>query len=649
MEIRELIDTLNNATKQYDAGHPVMSDEHWDDLYFELQRLENETNTYYDDSPTQAIHFETVSSLPKVEHQHKMLSLAKTKNIQDIVNFFDPGYDWILMPKLDGLTCSLLYENGVLVAAETRGNGEVGENVYHNALVVKSIPKKINYKQRLVVDGEIICTYQNFEQFKDTYQHPRNFASGSIRLLDSAECARRNLDFVVWEVIEGFDDLEYLHEKLEKVEELGFKTVFWGLPDAYDEQEFIKTRAKKYGWPIDGLVFKYDNIAYGKSKGSTGHHFNNAMALKFYDESTSTSLLDIEWSMGRMGTLTPVAIFETIEIDGTDVSRASLHNVSVMKEILGEYPYVGMPLEIIKANQIIPQVLPVDEEYRISEDTPNILFIPYPTVCPYCGSPVSLVESEAGIATFVCTNPECSGKFINALDHFCGKKGLDIMGISTGVLEDLINWGWINEIEDIFNLDQYRVAWVNKPGYGESSVDNYLKAIKEKQKEVEFCNFISALGIPLMGRSMARLLSTQFENYEALKKQAKERKDFTYIPGFGYSKEAALWAYDWDKADRIYAKIENVKNSYWKNEIVGADSLNGLTFVITGSLNNFANRDELKAKIEASGGKVASSVSSKTNYLINNDITSNSSKNQKAKSMNVPIISEQDFIEKFLS
>ena len=355
-----LIEELNNATIAYDKGAPIMTDKEWDDKFFELVSLEAELGYCRSNSPTQTVFFETISELKKIQHNHPMLSLAKTKSI-DEVNSFIGDKDIISMCKMDGLTCSLYYTDGRLVRAETRGNGIEGEDVTHNALVIKSIPNYISYKKELVIDGEIICTYDDFKEFSKEYKNPRNFAAGSIRLLDAKECAKRKLTFVAWDVIKGFEEEELLSEKLYKIAKLGFIEVPLFVGEfAIDDLIAI---AEECGFPIDGLVVKYNNCKYYQSLGRTDHHFRGGIAYKFYDETYETRLLNIEWTMGRTGQLTPVAIFESINIDGTEISRASLHNLSVMENLLGK-PYIGQKIWVVKSNQIIPQII---KSEKISE------------------------------------------------------------------------------------------------------------------------------------------------------------------------------------------------------------------------------------------------------------------------------------------
>lgn len=353
--MQELIETLNYHTKLYDEGKPIISDTEWDSMYFELQELEMLFNIHLPNSPTSNVIFEVKNELKKVHHNHDMLSLGKTKDMAEVHDFLG-SKDFITMLKMDGLTCSLCYKDGVLVSAETRGDGYIGEDVLHNVLTIDNVPKRINYKDELIIDGEIICTYQDFEKFKDEYQNPRNFAAGSIRLLDSKECAKRKLTFVAWDVIKGFDNLKYLNQKFQEIGKLNFTVVPWLMGDDFDAKEFLVNEAKKLGYPIDGLVFKFDDIAYGESLGQTEHHKRNAIAFKFEDEVYETRLQTIEWTIGRTGVLTPVAIFNPVEIDFTIVERASLHNVSVLHEILGEHPWVGQKIKISKRNMIIPQI-----------------------------------------------------------------------------------------------------------------------------------------------------------------------------------------------------------------------------------------------------------------------------------------------------
>ena len=644
-EIKELIEKLNYYTKLYDEGHPAISDKEWDDMYFKLQNLERMYQIYLPESPTQSIDYQVVNQLQKVQHNHLMLSLDKTKSLEDIYSFIKDK-DYIGMAKMDGLTCSLKYLNGKLVSAETRGNGIEGENILHNALVVPNIPKRIDYLNELIVDGEIICTYYNFNNFKNDYKNPRNFASGSIRLLDSSECAKRKLSFIAWDCVSGFHDTT-LSEKLHDLEALDFDVVpyFIGgigsdLDDIEQQTNYIKNECKDYEYPIDGLVFKLDNCKEYDAAGRTDHHFKGGLAYKFYDEVYETRLKDIEWSMGRTGKLTPVAIFNPVDIDGTEVNRASLHNISVMEDLgIKEY---GQLLEVFKSNMIIPQVKRVVPEPTCDVWMPqNIIHIP--ENCPICGGSTKIIQ-ENDSRVLYCDNPNCEGKLLNRIDHFFGKKGLDIKGISKATIEKLIDWGWVNEIADVFELSiRHDEEWKNKPGFGEKSVTNILMAI-QNGSYTNLESVIAAAGIPLIGRTVARELAKIFDTYEAFREAVDGDFDFSTIGGFGYEMNKSLKTFN-------YNELDNIVNKYLTLELKTVNNTNNklenLTFCITGKVSIFKNRDELSEFIINQGGKAVSSMSAKVDYLINNDVNSTSAKNKKAQELGKPIISEQVFLDMF--
>ena len=640
---RNLIEQMSVWQKAYDEGHPFISDEQWDEMYWTLIQMEKILGYADPDSPTQRIEYNVVNELQKVEHSHPMLSLDKTKELDEVVNFITE-HDWICMAKMDGLTCSLTYRGGRLVRAETRGNGVIGEDITHNAYVIPSIPKVIPIKEEVVVDGEIICTYNNFEQFKSEYSNPRNFAAGSIRLLDSNECAKRGLTFVAWDWIKGWnanqngfteDKLSYKLFSLK--DELHFTVVPWvkeriEFGDTFEETiDEVVSICKQNNYPIDGLVFKYNDCKEYEAVGRTEHHFRGGLAYKFYDELYETELLDVEWSMGRTGVLTPIAIFKEIEIEGAKISRASLHNVSVMNELLGQ-PFFGQKIRIFRANQIIPQVYDAEN----SNFTISSIRI---THCPICQERLELKNND-GVLTLYCPNESCEGKLLNRLDHFCGKKGLDIKGISKATLEKLMDWGWVESITDIFTLKNHRDEWIKKDGFGVKSVDKILDAITAATQSCNLVAYISSLGIPLIGQSVAKDLAKVFATYEDFRAAVAAGYDFSKLPNFGYEKTQALLNFDYTQAD-IVRKYLNLTNE--KEEKMGK-SLEGLIFVCTGKLQFHKNRTELKALIEKNGGKLTDSVSSKTNYLINNDITSESGKNKTAKNLGVPIITEEQFL-----
>ena len=653
-KIHYLVNFLNNCTKAYDEGNPIITDEEWDKKYFELKALEEETNLVLGNSPTQVITYELVNNLQKSIHNHKMLSLEKTKSPKEVLDFVG-NKPFLAMCKMDGLTCSLTYRMGELVAAETRGNGLVGEDILHNARVIPSIPNKIPYTDELVIDGEIICTTHDFEEFSSQYKNPRNFAAGSIRLLDAEVCAKRSLTFVVWDVISQIyfeDGIEFrVDQKLEMLRPFGFtivpyETLTGAVMTTSLIEEVIKgvqKEAKLYGYPIDGAVFKFADCAYGRSLGETTHHFKNALAFKFYDDTYTTRLLDIEWTMGRTGVLTPVAIFEPVDIDGSTVERASLHNISVMAGIFSPLgPHKYQEIEVFKANMIIPQIASANKEGLYEE---NKILIP--RECPVCGG-MTQHWAENDSVVLVCIDSGCPGKLINRLDHFCGKKGLDMKGISKATLEKLIDWGWVSKCSDIFDLANHNKEWVQKPGFGVKSVEKALGAISTGS-HCELHQFIAAIGIPLIGSTASKDLAKHFKTWDDFVAAAESNYPFYQLPNFGGEMHRNLVKFDYTEAKYIADHFIqfNTPEAKVEESAESAVDLTGKTFVITGKLTHFKNRDALKAKIEALGGKVTGSVSKNTSYLINNDVNSTSSKNQTAKSLGVEILSETDFIETF--
>lgn len=642
-KIQKLIDKLNYYTKKYDEGKPEISDKEWDDMYFHLQDLENFYGIYCKDSPTQRVNFQVVNELKKVTHNHPMLSLDKTKDIKEIEKFIG-NKNYICMAKLDGLTCSLRYLDGKLISAETRGNGIVGEDVLHNVLQIKNVPKRINFKDELIVDGEVLCTYEDFEYYKDEYKNPRNFASGGIRLLDSKESASRRLSFIAWDCIKGLKE-ETLSGKLMQLEKLGFIEVPFEINFPEYTLESIINQVKnssKNIFPTDGLVFKYDNCSEYEAAGRTDHHFKGGIALKFYDENYDTVLRDIKWTMGRTGVLTPVAIFDPIDIDGTEVSKASLHNISVAQETLHTnfttIGWEGQHIKVAKMNMIIPQITEAEED----NDGLTKFYFNIPKICPICNK-ITEIKKENNSEMLYCVNSQCEGKLVNRIEHFFGKKGLDAKGISKATIEKLINWGWVNKISDMFELSAHEAEWKNIAGFGEKSVNNILQSIRES------CNtnlesIISAAGIPLIGRTIARDLSKKFDGYGEFREAIKDGFDFTQYGGYGYEMQKAISEFNYNELDNIVEKYLTIKKN---NDIINTEKLKDITFCITGKVNIWKNRDELSQTIVLLGGKVVGSVSKNVNYLINNDITSNSSKNLKAKDLGIKIISEQDFQKMF--
>lgn len=630
-KIKELTELLNKASDSYyNTGDTIMEDHEFDTLLEELRSLEQETGFVMATSPTHKVGYEVKSELQKVTHNHPMLSLAKTKDWNEFIVHFG-SKDVIGMLKMDGLTCSLRYVNGELISAETRGNGEIGEDIFHNIKTVKTVPQKIPYKDELIVDGEIICTYQDFEPFSTEYKNPRNFASGSIRLLDSNECAKRPLTFVAWNVIKGFDNENSFLRKLVLIDKLGFTVVPWTSSFDWDAKEFLVNKAKKLGYPIDGLVGRFGDIKYGENLGATSHHSNAAYAFKFYDELTETTLRDVEWTLGRTSVLTPTAVFDSVDIDGSSVSRASLHNISIMKN-LGLTK--NCTIKVFKANQIIPQVDSADKD----GDAP----IEIPTKCPVCGGATSIKQDNES-EVLVCTNPDCAGKKLARFTHFVSRKCMNIGNLSERTLELLISNNLIKNFRDIYHLKEHVGKLCTLDGMGKKSVENLLNSI-EKSRDVKLENFIAALGIPNIGLSAAKAISKKFNgsHYDFILALSNDNYDFSQIDDFGEITNKSL--HDWWHSKDPMVELLPMEVNFIVEDTGSNANLDGKSFCITGGLTHYTNRDALVKTIEDNGGKYVSSVSKKTDYLINNDKTSTSGKNKKAMDLNIPIISEEDFI-----
>ena len=640
-EMRDLIEKLNYYTKLYDEGKSPISDKEWDDMYFHLEKLEEETGISLGNSPTIHIDYQVVNQLKKVKHNHPMLSLDKTKSEDEVVEFL-AGHDGIAMAKMDGLTCSLCYEDGLLISAETRGNGEIGEDILQNIVRVKGVPIEIPFKDKLVVDGEVICTYEDFEDFSSTYKNPRNFASGSIRLLDSRASSQRRLTFVAWDCITGLDEYKNLSQKIIHLDSLGFIIVpFLVLPINNSDKinhaiSLIKGMAKDFSYPIDGIVFKYNDCEYYQSLGATEHHFRGGLAFKFYDEEYETNLKDIEWSMGKTGILTPVAIYDDVDTDDSIINRASLHNLNIMNQLLGK-PYKGQKIWVCKQNEIIPQVV------RSERLDAALTYIDIPAKCPICESDTYIKDDF-----LYCSNPNCDGKFINQLVHFCGKKGLDIKGLSEATLQKLVDWGWINNYQELFSLSNFRDEWIKKPGFGQKSVDKLLSTI-EKARHCELWQFISALSIPLIGSTYAKEIAKKCKDWFSFREYVEKNYDFTAWDRFGYEMNDSLHRFNYSQADDLAYKILDIHNSLWVDPQATIEKIESAilnkNFVITGRLLLIQNREKLINIVEEKGGKVQSSISSKTTYLVCNDLNSASTKFKKAKELNIPVISEEELLK----
>lgn len=644
--IKELVEQLNEyRDAYYNEAKSDVSDAEYDRLFDELSELENETGVVYTNSPTQSVGYEVKSELEKVKHSHPMLSLDKTKSVDDLVKFVRDK-DCILSLKMDGLTCLLTYENGELVQAETRGDGEIGELITHNARVFDNIPLSIDYKGHFEIEGEAIITYEDFDKINKSlpddkkYKNPRNLASGSVRQLDSKIAAQRHIKFIAWKVPTDIASSSFIN-RLQYAVELGFDTVPLLPIRGNCNAEFInivveqlQRRANERSFPIDGLVATYNDITYGESLGMTGHHPKHSIAFKFYDEEAETVLKNIEWSMGKIGSLTPVAIFDPVEIDGTMVERASLHNVSILTKLDLQ---IGDTITVYKANQIIPQV-----KENLSAKNRESAYIRIPSKCPVCESPTQIVK-ENDSEVLMCTNPHCKGKLLGRVSHFVSKKGMDISGLSEETIKKLIELGWIAEITDIYNLDQYYDRLSTMSGFGKKSVDKLRKSI-ENSKTVRLDKFIASLSIPGIGTSQSKELVKAFGAWDKFRDASVGYYNFTQLDGFGdvLNNNIHSWFEDMSNIADYLASLmtfESEDNSKTNN------SLNGKSFVVTGKVYKFKNRDEVKEAIEKFGGKVTGSVTKSTFALINNDIESNSSKNKKAKELGVQIINEEQLIE----
>jgi len=647
--IQELVKQLNEyRDSYYNEARPVVSDAAYDKLFDELSELEKETGVVYANSPTQTVGYVVKSELEKVKHSHPMLSLDKTKSVDDLVKFAREK-DCILSLKMDGLTCLLTYENGELVQAETRGDGEVGELITHNAKVFDNIPLTIDYKGHFEIEGEAIITYDDFNKINEflsddkKYKNPRNLASGSVRQLDSKTAAKRHIKFIAWkvptEVPEGICSNSFLH-RLMCARDFGFEIISFLAYSSSDKEhlpemiESLKTKAHNYGYPIDGLVMTYNDIQYGESLGMTGHHPKHSIAFKFYDEEVETVLKNIEWSMGKIGSLTPVAIFDPVEIDGTMVERASLHNVSILTKLDLQ---IGDTIIVYKANQIIPQV-----KENLSAKDRESAYIRIPSQCPVCESSTQIVK-ENDSEVLMCTNPHCKGKLLGMVSHFVSKKGMDISGLSEETIKKFIELGWITEITDVYNLEQHYDRLSTMSGFGKKSVDKLRKSI-ENSKTVRLDKFITSLSIPGIGTSQSKELAAAFSTWNEFRDASVGFYNFTQLDGFGdvLNNNIHSWFTDMcDIADKL-ASFMTFETGVNQNT---DDSLNSKSFVVTGKVFRFKNRDEVKAEIEKRGGKVTGSVTKSTYALINNDIESNSSKNKKAKELGVKIITEDQLIE----
>lgn len=643
--MKTLVEKLNEAGKAYyQEDREIMSNFEYDALYDELLGLEKELGTVLSDSPTVHVGYEVLSELPKEAHESPMLSLDKTKDVLALKSWTGKQKS-LLSWKMDGLTIVLTYRNGELFKAVTRGNGIVGEVITNNARMFKNIPHKIPYTGELILRGEAVIKYSDFEKINAAisdveakYKNPRNLCSGSVRQLNNEITKKRNVHFFAFTLVkaEGVDFDNSRKRQMEWLLGLGFDVVEYRLVDEDNIEAAVAEFSEKIihnDFPSDGLVLTYDDIAYSKTLGTTAKFPRDAIAFKWADEVRETTLLDMEWSASRTGLINPVAIFEPVELEGTSVSRASVHNLSIVKSLkLG----LGDKIEVYKANMIIPQ---------IAKNMTGSGSLEIPKYCPVCGQP-TVVRTENDVSVLFCENPDCQAKKIKSFALFVSRDALNIEGLSEATLEKFIQKGFIHEFADIFALDNHKEAIVELDGFGEKSYDKLIKSV-EKSRHVRLANLIYGLGILNVGLSNAKLIC-KYMNYDVERIRKVSAEELTAIDGIGQVIADSVVAYFADeKNNRAFDRL--LKCVDIEDEVTDENSMrfNGMTFVITGSLNHFENRNTLKTLIEDGGGKVAGSVSSKTAYLINNDSTSSSSKNKKAQSLNIPIITEEEFIEKF--
>lgn len=640
--MKELVELLNKAGRAYyQEDREIISNYEYDKLYDELEALEEETGITLAGSPTVSVGYEAVNALPKETHETPMLSLDKTKEIEVLKNFVG-NQKTVLSWKMDGLTIVLTYQDGKLKKAVTRGNGIVGEVITNNAKVFKNVPLQIAYQGELILRGEAIISYSDFEkinkQIEDVdakYKNPRNLCSGSVRQLNNEITAKRNVYFYAFSLVRA-EEVNFNNSRACQFEWLktqGFDIVEYRMVDSKNLEETIQYFSDKIStndFPSDGLVALYDDIAYGDSLGSTAKFPRNAFAFKWKDEIRETTLKEIEWSPSRTGLINPVAIFEPVELEGTTVSRASVHNISILKELeLG----IGDRIEVYKANMIIPQ---------IAENLTRSGNLTIPEFCPVCKKTTKIQKSN-DVEVLICTNPECQAKKIKSFTLFVSRDAMNIDGLSEATLEKFILNGFIKEFGDIYELEHYKDAIIEMDGFGEKSYENLIENIK-KSSHTTLPRLVYALGIANIGVANAKVLCKEFD-YDLQKLMQADEETISQIEGIG--SVIAKSVTDYFKNEKNQRKLEHLLTylTFEKMKIETGNPLSGKQFVITGSVNQFENRNAMKEFIENRGGKVTGSVSKKTDYLINNDTESSSSKNKKAKELGIPILSEEDFLK----
>lgn len=648
-----MINILNEAAEAYyNTGNPIMSDEMFDMRLEDLGRFEEETGFVFSNSPTQRVGAEVLTELNEVTHVSPMLSLDKCHNINELLKFIN-NKETVASIKLDGLTCRLTYENGLLVRAETRGNGIIGSDITEHVKQFLNVPMRINKDNAYILDGEAIILDEDFVEINknNEYKNSRNLASGSLAVLDTSLVAKRRLRFYGWNVVDGGGNS--LKDNLVEAKELGFDIVpYWFNPNTSNALnpknlqgniDYVFEYARDSGYPHDGIVFKFNDIEYGKSLGSTNHHFKDGIAYKPKDKTYKTKLIDVEWNCGKSGQLTPVAIFEPVDIDGSIVNRASLHNVSIFEDL---NLCIDDTIETYKANMIIPQIKRnVSAEQRQYIEAIEAPTIDIPENCPICGGKTK-IKQDNNSKVLVCTNENCKGKLLSKLTHYVSKNAMDIKGLSESTLEKFIELGWINDFKDIYLLKHHAAEMVKFDGFGETSVKKLLNSI-EKSRITTLDRFIYSLSIPLIGRSASKIIAEYFNyDFNGLLDNFGFWKgfDWTTLDGFGKAMSDSMDKFITDNVTKYFVDLPGYLIFKKPETTSSSNGLEGKVFCITGSLNHFTNRDEVKEKIESLGGKVSGSVNTKTDYLVCNEV-SNSSKYKKAQSLGVKIVNEDELIK----
>ena len=653
-DIWKRVEELNVASEAYyNSGSPIMSDAEFDSKLKELKEWEEVTGIVFSNTPTQNVGSVVLKDIKKIIHKTPMLSLEKCHSTEEIKKFA-VKHNLVASIKLDGISCRLIYNDGDLIRAESRGDGTTGNDITEAVKQFKNIPLHINKEGTYVIDGEALIKLDDFENINvdGEFKNSRNLAAGTLSSLDTSVVKSRKLSWYAWEVVEGYkEEVNSFYLNLIEANTLGFDVVPMCDVSTYEFNNFqkiidsmLKIAEEKF-LPQDGVVFKFDDVKYGKSLGNTSHHFRNGVAWKAANNDVITTLKDIEFTMGKTGTLTPTAVFDTVWCDGSNVERASLHNISIMNETLG-CPYKGQVIAIYKANLIIPQIRWGDKcDDSISYND----IITIPDKCPICGGETKIVK-ENDSEVLICTNPDCNGKLLGKISHASTKNALNIDGFSEATVQKFINLGWLNSIRDIYHLSEHLSEMYKLEGFGKKSVDKLLKSI-ENSRNTDLVRYIYAQSIPLIGHTASKAISKycngDFDTF--VKYMIENPSVFSKIDGIGSEMIKSLRKW-WNDNHSEFVDFGINEMHFIKKEtsnISGSD-LTGKSFVITGSLVQFRNRDELKEKIESLGGKVSGSISAKTEALINNDIESTSSKNKKAKSLNIPIISEEEFITKYL-